>query len=79
VLYGTVPELARGSTERAFAIFYTGTIGSGAIAPILYGILGDAAGPRAATVAAAVTAAVILPLALALAPRLPRSAATPAE
>ena len=30
VLYGTVPELApSGRTERAFAIFYTGTIGAG--------------------------------------------------
>jgi MFS transporter, FSR family, fosmidomycin resistance protein len=48
------------------------------VAPVLYGILGDAAGPRAATVAAAITAAAILPLALALAPRLPRSATTPA-
>ena len=43
VLYGTVPELApSGRTERAFAIFYTGTIGAGATAPILFGILGDA-------------------------------------
>jgi MFS family permease len=75
VLYGTVPELATARTERAFAIFYTGTIGSGAVAPVLYGILGDAAGPRAAIVAAAITAAAILPLALVLAPRLPRSAA----
>ncbi len=42
---GTVPELAPpGRAERAFAVFYTGTIGSGAIAPVLYGILGDAAG-----------------------------------
>jgi MFS family permease len=75
VLYGTVPELATARTERAFAIFYTGTIGSGAVAPVLYGILGDAAGPRAAIVAAAITAAAILPLSLVLAPRLPRSAA----
>jgi MFS family permease len=72
VLYGTVPELApRGRTEKAFAIFYTGTIGASATAPILFGILGDAVGSHAAIIATAITAAAILPLAIALAPRLP--------
>ena len=72
VLYGTVPELApSGRTEQAFAIFYTGTIGAGATAPILFGILGDQIGAHGALMATAITAAIILPLALALAPRLP--------
>jgi FSR family fosmidomycin resistance protein-like MFS transporter len=71
VLYGTVPELAPGDrTEKAFAIFYTGTIGASATAPILFGILGDAMGAHVAVIATAITAAVILPLAVALAPRL---------
>jgi FSR family fosmidomycin resistance protein-like MFS transporter len=71
VLYGTVPELApSGRTEKAFAIFYTGTIGAGATAPILFGILGDAVGPHGAVMATAITATTILPLAIALAPRL---------
>jgi MFS family permease len=71
VLYGTVPELApREHAERAFALFYTGTIGSGAIAPVLFGVLGDAFGPDIATIATAATALAIFPLALALAPRL---------
>jgi len=71
VPYGTVPELAPPDrTERAFALFYTGTIGSGAIAPVLFGILGDAAGANWATVATAATAIAIIPIALALAPRL---------
>jgi MFS family permease len=71
VLYGTVPDLApAGRTEQAFAIFYTGTIGAGATAPILFGILGDAVGAHGALLATAITAAVILPLAIALAPRL---------
>jgi FSR family fosmidomycin resistance protein-like MFS transporter len=71
VLYGTVPELAPAHrAERAFALFYTGTIGSGAIAPVLYGVLGDALGPNAATLATAATALAIFPLALALAPHL---------
>jgi FSR family fosmidomycin resistance protein-like MFS transporter len=75
VLYGTVPELApAGRTERAFAIFYTGTIGAGAIAPILFGVLGDAVGSHGAMMATAITAAIILPLAIALAPRLPAAA-----
>lgn len=68
VLYGTVPELTPPHrTERAFALFYTGTIGSGATAPVLYGVLGDALGPNIATVATAVTAMAICPLALGLA------------
>ncbi|OKO76102.1 MFS transporter [Bradyrhizobium sp. NAS96.2] len=68
VLYGTVPELTPAhQTERAFALFYTGTIGSGAIAPVLYGLLGDALGPTLATTATALTALAICPLAVALA------------
>jgi MFS family permease len=71
VLYGTVPELTPPHlTERAFALFYTGTIGSGAIAPVLYGLLGDALGPTMATAATAATALAICPLALALAQHL---------
>ncbi|MDH2382751.1 MFS transporter [Bradyrhizobium sp. CER78] len=68
VLYGTVPELTPPhQTERAFALFYTGTIGSGAVAPVLYGLLGDALGPTLATAATALTALAICPLAVALA------------
>lgn len=71
VLYGTVPDLTPPQRrERAFALFYTGTIGSGAVAPILYGVLGDAIGTVGATIATAVTALLILPLAIALAPYL---------
>ncbi len=74
VLYGTMPELApSGRAERAFAIFYTGTIGSGAVAPVLYGVLGDAVGAGWATTATAVTALATFPLALALAPKLVRT------
>lgn len=75
VLYGTVPELTPPDrTERAFALFYTGTIGSGAIAPVLYGLLGDALGPTIATAATAATAMAICPLALGLARYLPDDA-----
>lgn len=71
VLYGTVPELAPPHrTERAFAFFYTGTIGSGDISPVLYGFLGDAAGAVWATIAIGATALATFPLAFALVPRL---------
>ena len=71
VLYGTVPDLAPPHrTERAFALFYSGVLGSGAIAPILFGAMGDWVGVRDATVATALTALAVLPLAMALAPHL---------
>lgn len=74
VLYGTVPDMAPSDgTERAFAVFYTGTIASGALSPIVYGFLGDHVGIRAATVATALTALAIMPLALTLRPRLART------
>jgi MFS family permease len=42
VLYGSVPLLvAAPRRARAFGIFYTGTIGSGALAPIAFGVVGD--------------------------------------
>jgi MFS transporter, FSR family, fosmidomycin resistance protein len=70
VLYGTVPELVPAEkVERGFAWFYTGTLGSSALAPILYGWLGDAAGPMWATATAASTALAIVPLVLLLAPK----------
>ena len=71
VLYGTVPELAPGGRiERAFALFYTGTLGSSALAPVFFGRLGDATGPVWAAAAAAGTALAVVPLMLLLSPRL---------
>ncbi len=71
VLYGTVPELvAEQRAERAFALFYTGTIGSAALSPVLFGFLGDAVGPLWASAATSVTALATLPLVLGLAPHL---------
>jgi MFS family permease len=69
VLYGSVPALvAPDKRTRAFSIFYTGTIGSGAVAPALYGLAGDALGvPTTLTIVAAVLLAT-LPLALVLRP-----------
>lgn len=71
VLYGTVRELApRGDTGRAFAIFYTGVIVSGGVAPILYGALADHVGRTTGIVAAALTALAIVPMVAALRPSL---------
>jgi MFS transporter, FSR family, fosmidomycin resistance protein len=71
VLYGTVPELtSQEHTERAFALFYTATIGSGAVAPVIYGVLGDKLGIGWATLATAMTALAICPFVFLLAPRL---------
>jgi hypothetical protein len=71
VLYATVPEVASpGQTEHAFAIFYTGVIGSGALFPIAYGFLGDVVGINWATMATAITALLILPFGFALAAQL---------
>jgi FSR family fosmidomycin resistance protein-like MFS transporter len=69
ILYGTVPELARkGELSRAFALFYTGVIGSGALAPVAYGAIADHSSRTVGVVAAALTAAAIIPLVVALRP-----------
>ena len=71
VLYGTVPELVTANRiERAFALFYTGILGSSALAPVLYGRLGDVAGLIWGTIAAALTALAVVPLMLILSSRL---------
>ncbi|KVO88829.1 hypothetical protein WL40_32370 [Burkholderia ubonensis] len=63
VLYGVVPELAgAGRRDQAFALFYTGTIGGGALAPVVFGRLGDVAGVPAALIALAVLLLLTLPL-----------------
>jgi MFS transporter, FSR family, fosmidomycin resistance protein len=67
VLYGTVPELApKGDTGRAFALFYTGVIGSGALAPIAYGAIADHSSQIIAIASSACTALVVAPLVLSL-------------
>lgn len=74
VLYGTVPELSDGDTGRAFAVFYTSVIGSGGIAPILYGVIADHSSRTIGILASAATAAAIIPLVLTLRPHLRVSA-----
>jgi len=75
VLYGSVPVLVEPAKRaRMFGIFYTGTIGSGAIAPALYGLVGDSIGVPLALTAVASVCLFTLPLALVLRPMLPASA-----
>ncbi|WP_211467711.1 MFS transporter [Collimonas silvisoli] len=63
VLYGVVPELASaGKREQAFALFYTCTIGGGALSPVLFGRLGDVAGVSAALITLAAILLFTLPL-----------------
>jgi FSR family fosmidomycin resistance protein-like MFS transporter len=69
VLYGSVPDLvAPGRRARAFSVFYTGTIGSGALAPAFYGVIGDALGVPTALLVVAAVVLVTLPLSLVLKP-----------
>jgi FSR family fosmidomycin resistance protein-like MFS transporter len=64
VLYGTVPELVPAARrERAFGIFYTGTIGGGAVSPVIYGFFSDAAGVPAMMAIIAAVVMLTLPLA----------------
>jgi hypothetical protein len=71
VLYGSVPLLvAPAARTRAFSVFYTLGIGSGALAPIVYGMIGDVIGiPHTLMVIAAIVL-ITLPLVLVIKPRL---------
>jgi FSR family fosmidomycin resistance protein-like MFS transporter len=74
VLYGSVPELvAPQKRGRAFGLFYTGTIGSGAVSPALYGLLGDATGVPIAVMTVAGLCLLTLPAAIMLRPALPEA------
>jgi MFS transporter, FSR family, fosmidomycin resistance protein len=76
VLYGTVPELvAPERRQRAFSIFYTGGIGAGALAPVIYGLASDLADVPVMMALIAAVALITLPLTWALRPALRRIAA----
>jgi MFS transporter, FSR family, fosmidomycin resistance protein len=64
VLYGSVPDLVTPQWRtRALSIFYTGTIGSGALSPVLFGRLGDLFGVRPALTLVASFVLLTLPIA----------------
>lgn len=67
VLYGSVPELVpEDRKNEGFAFFYTCTIGSGGLSPMIYGVLGDFTGIRIAVAVVAATVLATLPLTLLL-------------
>ena len=67
VLYGSVPELVSDERRKvAFAIFYTVTLGSGAIAPSIYGLMSDMIGIRTTIVIVACIVLITIPLTLPL-------------
>jgi MFS transporter, FSR family, fosmidomycin resistance protein len=64
VLYGTVPELVPArKRQRAFSIFYTGGVGAGALAPVLYGLASDLADVPTMMMLVAAVVLATLPLA----------------
>ena len=69
VLYGTVAELVVPERQaRVYGLFYTIGIGSGALAPPLFGLLSDAAGVPSTLALLAAVVLVTLPLAQLLRP-----------
>jgi MFS transporter, FSR family, fosmidomycin resistance protein len=73
VLYGSVPMLvAPERRARAFGIFYTGVIGSGAAAPVLFGLVGDSLGVARTLAVIGLVPLLTLPLALVLRPSFAR-------
>jgi predicted MFS family arabinose efflux permease len=59
-----VPELVSAERrESAFGVFYTGTIGAGALSPVLYGLIADAISLPMAMLLVAVVVLLTLPLA----------------
>jgi FSR family fosmidomycin resistance protein-like MFS transporter len=65
--YGSVPRfIVPGERNRAFGIFYTGTLGAGALSPMVSGLIGDIIGLNGAVMIAGGLALVTLPLVLLL-------------
>jgi len=63
VLYGSVPELvSEERRQQAFAIFYTLTIGSGAISPSIYGVVSDIVGIQTAVIIVSLVVLLTIPL-----------------
>jgi MFS transporter, FSR family, fosmidomycin resistance protein len=67
VLYGTVADLVTADRRsRAYALYYSVTIATSALAPSVYGIVGDVAGVDATLVIVAAVVLVTIPLCLVL-------------
>jgi MFS transporter, FSR family, fosmidomycin resistance protein len=67
VLYGSVPELvSEKQRKQAFSIFYTMTLGAGAVSPAIYGTISDFAGITTTVIIVAVVLLATIPLTLPL-------------
>jgi len=76
VTYGSVPDfVVPAGRARAFGLFYTGTIGAGALAPTISGLAGDALGIPTAIMIVAAIMLMSLPLAFLLRRAFARAAA----
>ncbi|MGE0752513.1 MAG: MFS transporter [Variibacter sp.] len=65
--YGSVPQFVPPSVrDRAFGIFYTGTIGAAGLAPTLSGLIGDRAGLGTSVATVACCTLITIPIAIAL-------------
>ena len=74
VLYGSVPELVSdGHRQMAFSMFYTITMGSGAVAPLVFGFVSDFTGVTVAVTIVAILVLAVLPLTLPLRGKLAQS------
>jgi MFS family permease len=73
VLYGTVPELVpQDFRNEAFAVFYTCGIGSGAISPLIFGLVSDTIGVKMTVALVATVALLTIPLTVPLRGKLAR-------
>jgi MFS family permease len=69
VLYGTVADLVSSERRsRAYALYYSLTIGASALAPTVWGFVSDAAGVPTTLTAVALVVLVTVPLCLVLRP-----------
>ncbi len=75
VLYGTVAELVTAERRaRTYALFYTLATIAGALSPLIYGIVSDAAGVSVTLAITSATLLTTIPLAWVLRSSLPRAA-----
>ena len=67
VLYGSIPELvSEGRCRQAFTIFYTATIGAGAVSPFIYGLVSDSIGIKMTVILIAAIVLFTIPLTIPL-------------
>jgi MFS family permease len=69
VLYGTVADLVMAERRsRAYGLYYSLAVGSSSLAPVAYGLLGDAVGVAATLTVVSLIVLATIPLTLALRP-----------